>query len=248
MKNVRVFIVEDNESFALEVEMMLKEAGYELVGIADNSEQALKEIKSKKPDLVLMDIDIRGKKDGVTVAKEIKDDKIPVVFMSSINDTSTYNETKKANSFAYLVKPFDMLSLRSSVEQAVKILDNKQPKEGSGNFAEWEGEDVIKGNLLIKDRGILKKVNIKDILYVESDWNYCVLVTESKRFVVKMSLKKILDKFGDDFIAIHKSYFVQMDKIDGIDTTSNKVVIGETLLPLGRTFKEELLRKFDLLK
>src|SRR5690606_20182622 len=91
MENFKILIVEDNPGFALEMEILVKEAGYDLIGVVNNSEDALEMVRSKKPDLVVMDINIMGKKNGVEVAKEIKDDEVPVIFVTSITDRSVFS-------------------------------------------------------------------------------------------------------------------------------------------------------------
>ena len=246
MDNLDLVIVEDNRGFALEVEMLILESGYNWLGTYDHSEKALMAIERDRPDLVLMDIHIHGQRDGVDLAQEIKKYHIPVIFMTSVADPETYEAAKKSLNYAYLVKPFDMLTLRNSIEMAVKLIASEAKTISPGQ--EWKEDVVINEYFLIKDKGLLKKVYSKEILYAESDWNYCVLVAEDKKFVLKMSLKKILKKLGDSFLPIHKSYIVQFDKIEGIDTSANKVVVNGTPLPLGRTYKTNLLNRFNLLK
>ncbi|MEO1262529.1 MAG: response regulator transcription factor [Bacteroidota bacterium] len=246
MKNLDLIIVEDSKGFALEVEMLIKESGYNFLGTYGHSEKALAAIERKRPDLVLMDIHIHGLRDGVNLAQEIKKFNIPVIFMTSLTDPATYQEAKKSLNYAYLVKPFDMLTLRNAIEMAVKLIHSASNESTSGQV--WKEDVVANEYFLIKDKGVLKKVYSSEIFYAESDWNYCVLVAAEKKFVLKMPLKKILEKLGDQFVPIHKSYIVQFDKIEGIDTSTNKVIVNDTPLPLGRTYKERLLNRFNLLK
>ena len=246
MNNLDLLVVEDNKGFALEVEMLIKESGYNFLGTYGHSETALAAIEEKRPDLVLMDIHIHGSRDGIELAEDIKRYNIPVIFMTSVADPETYQAAKKSLNYAYLVKPFDMLTLRNAIEMAVKLI-HSESRTGALDPS-WKGDLVANEYFLIKDKGVLKKVYSSEIFYAESDWNYCVLVAADKNFVLKMPLKRILEKLGDQFIPIHKSYIVQFDKIEGIDTSTNKVIVNDTQLPLGRTYKERLLQRFDLLK
>ena len=123
---------------------------------------------------------------------------------------------------------------------------DETPEEGQ----EWTKDLVFQDNFLIKSKGVLRKVKSSDINYIESDWNYCTLYGDEKKYAVKMSLKKIQELFGDKFVPIHKSYLVQFDRIEGIDTSANKVILENVTvpLPLGRTFRESLMKRFTMLK
>lgn len=97
-------------------------------------------------------------------------------------------------------------------------------------------------HILVKERGSLINLSVNDILWIQSDGNYITLHTEGKKYVVKQSLKSILDLLGDvRFIKIQKSYVVRADLISLIDTQKDKVLINGTFLPIGRSFKENLI-------
>jgi len=104
-------------------------------------------------------------------------------------------------------------------------------------------------NLLIKDRGNYHNISIDEIAWIQSEGNYITLHTDSKKYVVKQSLKRILELLEDDrFVKIQKSYVVRTDLIDIIDSQNDTVHIGTLKLPIGRSFKEELFSKYRILK
>ena len=249
MENLRVLIIEDNLSSALDEEMLIDELGYELAGVVDNGEEALLKIGVSEPDLILMDIDLKGKLTGLDIARLIKSKNIPIIFTTSFKDRETYAEAMQTNAYGYLVKPFNKLSLQSAIEMAVRSVYEKEIGIISKESSPWQTDLLLRDNFMIKQNGILQKVKISDIQFVHGEGNYCTLHTDKKRFVVKMSMKKILAKLEPHlFTHIHKSYLAQLNKIDSVDTLNNKVKIGRNDIPLGRNFKSDLLKRFDLLK
>lgn len=104
-------------------------------------------------------------------------------------------------------------------------------------------------NLLIKDRGNYYNLSIDEVVWVQSEGNYITLHTNNKKYVVKQSLRRILDLLEDDrFVKIQKSYVVRTDLIDIIDSQNDLVHIGALQFPIGRSFKEGLFSKYKILK
>ena len=104
-------------------------------------------------------------------------------------------------------------------------------------------------NLLIKDRGNYHKLSVDDLIWVQSEGNYITLHTDNKKYVVKQSLRRILEVLEDDrFVKIQKSYVIRTDLIDYIDGQNDRVHIGSLQLPIGRSFKDELFNQFKILK
>ncbi|MEO1259629.1 MAG: response regulator transcription factor, partial [Bacteroidota bacterium] len=231
-------------------EMLIDELGYELTGVVDNGESALLIIGKSAPDLILMDIDLKGKLTGLDVARIIKNKNIPIIFTTSFKDRETYAEAMETNAYGYLVKPFSKLSLQSSIEMTVrsvyeKGIGNKKSEKNNS----WETDLLLREFFMIKQSGVLQKVKINDINFIQGEGNYSTLHTDKKKFVVKMSMKKILAKLDSNlFIHVHKSYLIQLNKVDSIDTLNHKINIGENSIPLGRNFKTDLLDRFELLK
>lgn len=246
MLNFKILIVEDNLSFALEIEMLLRELGYESILKENEGEAALKTIYTEKPDLILMDININGAKTGLDIAAEIRREQIPVIFITVENNPESYNEAKKNRLFAYLVKPFDLLTLQSTIEAAMQSL--AKPKNGHSN-SEWTEDDFLKDYFLIKNNKVFQKVHIQEIHWIEANGNYCYLNTNGRKYVVKMSLRKILTVLStEQFMQIQKSLVVRLDSISKIDVVNLRIGIGSKDLPLGRSFKDELLERFKMLR
>jgi CheY-like chemotaxis protein len=107
---MRVLIVEDEAIIALDLKYRLRRLGYEVVGCTDTGEDAIRYARAMQPDLVLMDIQLKGPIDGIQAACQIRENiDIPVIFTSAQNDLATEMQIAKARplfSMGFLSKPF----------------------------------------------------------------------------------------------------------------------------------------------
>ncbi|AKB78711.1 response regulator receiver [Methanosarcina horonobensis HB-1 = JCM 15518] len=120
MAEGRILIVEDEHIVAMGIKRMLKGLGYTVTGVASSGEDAISKAESTFPDLVLMDIMLKGELDGVEAAKEIKERfDVPVVYLTAYSDSNILERVKKTGPFGYIVKPFDEKDLHSNIEIAL---------------------------------------------------------------------------------------------------------------------------------
>jgi PAS domain S-box-containing protein len=116
----RVFIVEDNNIIVMELEGRLEDLGYIPAGHATNGADAVAEVARLRPDLVLMDIRLRGPMDGIAAARRIRSETgIPIIYLTAHADKKTLERAKLAEPFGYLIKPFDERELHSAIEVAL---------------------------------------------------------------------------------------------------------------------------------
>lgn len=116
----RLLIVEDEALVADDLEQRLSRLGYDVVGLADNGEQALRLAGEFKPDLVLSDIQIKGSRDGIQVANQLAlEQGIPVVFLTAHADEATFQQAKAAGPYGYILKPYGDGDLRTAIEIAL---------------------------------------------------------------------------------------------------------------------------------
>ncbi len=117
----RILVVEDEALIAMDLEVRLMRLGYDVVGTADNYEEAIGVAVGTEPDLVLMDIRIRGARDGIDTATALRDiSDVPVVFLTSHSDDATIAATERASPYGYVLKPFDERTLVATVETALQ--------------------------------------------------------------------------------------------------------------------------------
>jgi len=116
----RILIVEDEGIIAGHIASRLRKSGYEVAGIAESSEQALTQISELKPELVLMDIQIKGPMDGIeTVAALRECSDIPVIYLTAHMDDGTINRAKLTRASAFLSKPIHHAALATAIEMAI---------------------------------------------------------------------------------------------------------------------------------
>jgi CheY-like chemotaxis protein len=119
MTTKRIMVVEDDVIIASLIESRLKKIGYTVSGIFDTGEDAIAGAAELKPDLVLMDIRLRGEIDGIDAAGEITSRLgIPCIFLTSYSDTDTIERAKAVKPEGFVLKPFTDDALRSSIEIA----------------------------------------------------------------------------------------------------------------------------------
>ena len=122
MKKASILIVEDEEIIAQDIWEMLEQLGYHVLAVADSGEKALKIVAETGPDLVLMDIELKGGMDGVAAAHQIRRHfDIPVVYVTGSADEKTLQRAKVTAPLGFVVKPFKIRDLHSSIEVALHI-------------------------------------------------------------------------------------------------------------------------------
>ncbi len=120
MIKTRILIVEDETIVALDVQDRLTELGYEVAGMTDRGNEALELANSSRPDLVLMDIHLKGKMDGIAAADAIRQHcHIPVIYLTAFSDENTLQRAKITEPFGYIIKPFEDREIQSAIEMAL---------------------------------------------------------------------------------------------------------------------------------
>jgi CheY-like chemotaxis protein len=115
-----LLIVEDEAIVALDLASQVQAIGHQVLGIADNAADAIRLACEKLPDLVLMDVVIKGDVDGVQAAQVIQRDlQVPVIFLTAYSDTRTVDRLTQIGPFGYLTKPFLARELKSTIQLAV---------------------------------------------------------------------------------------------------------------------------------
>jgi len=133
MKTARILIVEDEAVTVAALRRELTFLGYQVAGIADNAEDSFRIAEKEKPDLVLMDITLAGKLDGVAAATAIRGSLgLPVVFLTAHADDATMKRAMLAGPFGYLLKPFGRLELKAAIEVALHKHRTELERTGSG--------------------------------------------------------------------------------------------------------------------
>jgi 1,2-diacylglycerol 3-beta-glucosyltransferase len=116
----RVMVVEDESITAIDINEKLKQVGYNVTGTAKTGAEAIKKARELKPDIILMDVELKGDLDGIDSANAIKELDIPIIFLTGYTDEKTLERAEDVSPYGYLMKPFEEDELHSTVEMALK--------------------------------------------------------------------------------------------------------------------------------
>ena len=120
MPEERILIIEDEHIVAMGIKRMLKSLGYTIAGVASSGEDAISKAESTFPDLVLMDIMLKGDMNGIEAAKEIKVRfDVPVVYLTACSESKIVENAWKTGPMGYIVKPFDEKDLKKGIDVAL---------------------------------------------------------------------------------------------------------------------------------
>jgi len=115
-----ILVIEDEAVIAMEIEAALRSLGYRLAGKALNSDKALDLLASTEPDLVLLDIQLKGSRSGIDLARIIREKyHYPFVFLTAFSDSATLNSLRDTLPYGYIVKPFNDRDLYTTIEIAL---------------------------------------------------------------------------------------------------------------------------------
>jgi DNA-binding LytR/AlgR family response regulator len=226
-------IIEDDFAFALSTKIMVEEIGLKVSCIISKFEDIVPMITDNSADIILSDIRIGADEYSYEALSEVEN-LPPVVFFSGYIDDRQYIKSQSVDSYIYLIKPFNKITLQSAIDGALK------QKKKAINY----GGDIHKnGNtLFVRSKGKLISIDPLDIKYVQSEGNYCYLYTKDGKIAIRSSLKNVFKKLPNSgYFQIHRSYMINLNFIDKIVLGKNQLVIGDDILPIGRKYKKELI-------
>jgi DNA-binding LytR/AlgR family response regulator len=242
---MKILIVEDEPNYADTLEMFVDNLGYEISGIVDNGNEAIALFDDRNPDLVLLDINLNGALSGIDLARIFQGKRdIPIIFITSFDDKTTFEQAKLTAPYAYLIKPFDPDQLQRTIELAMQ-----QTFGANEKVFESEKELLLATkSFFVKDKNKLIKLNHEDILWVEVEDKYCVLHTVDRKYLLRKSLKELAEKLDSStFVQTHRSFIVNANEIEDIDLGLFIVRVNGSEVPLGRAHKDELIKRLQML-
>ncbi len=198
----------------------------ELVASCKNSEEGLEVVEKEHIDVIFLDIQMPDVS-GINLVKSLKNPPL-IVFTTAYDQYAV--DGFEVSAIDYLLKPISPERFNIAVEKVKYILETR-PKNDQFLFIRADYQDV--------------RVYFNEILYIEGLKDYVRIVTKDKRIITLMNIKGILTKLPEkQFIRIHKSYIVALDKVDSVK--SGFVIIGDKEIPIGLTFKDEFKKRMNL--
>jgi DNA-binding LytR/AlgR family response regulator len=227
---MKVIIVDDDITSCSSLEYLCaKILSIEVVGVYNDAISAIQFLKNNKVDLILLDVEMPDFS-GLDLVKTIPN--LPYIIFT------TGQKEYAADAFEYdvvdfITKPITLPRLSKSIDKVMKL-----QKSESMSFKE---SDFI----FIKSEGRFVKLNIDDVLYIETLGDYVVFnLADQKRHIVYSSLKAMDQKLSNPlFVKVHRSFIVNISKI--VDIEENNLVIESKVIPISRAHKQDLMLKIN---
>lgn len=236
---IRILIVEDEFVTLDLLRDYLEESGYEISGDAMSAAEAIEILEQGQTDFALLDINIKGDKDGIWLAEQIQEKyHIPFVFLTAFSDALTVKAASRTHPYGYLVKPFTKADIFVTLEIALSNYNDQKHQSSPPTQPETGERDSI----FVKDNQTYTKVAIKDIQYIQAYKNYLELHFADNRQIIRSTLTDFQKALpATHFVQTHRSYIVNTNFIDKI--TTDFLTIGTEEIPVSRSFRDEVLRR-----
>ena len=244
MSKPNILVVEDESIVSKDIQHSLNKLGYNVVGAAATGEKALELVRLERPNIVLMDIMLKGEMNGIETAEIIRAElAIPVIFLTAYADESTLAKAKVTEPYGYIIKPFKEIDLHTSIEMAIYKHAKEQEiiRERDLLFSIIENKEVSADFIFVKSNSRLVKLKTEDIYYIEALKDYVVIHTADTRYTIHSTMKDIESKMGTtDFVRVHRSFIVRLDKIASIEFPNLTLENDKKVIPIGGSYRDEL--------
>lgn len=239
---INIYIVEDMAISRASLESMLLLNKYEISGSTAKAETAWKELQKNQTDLVLIDINLAGEKNGIWLAQQIRKYlNIPIVYLTAYGDQQTLKEVLETKPNGYLMKPYQEPTLLTTITIALnKFLENQK-----GSISSASGTTFNKV-IFIKDKFMRVKLLIEDIQFIKSEGNYLEIKLANKTHVIRGKLsefKKLLP--ANIFLQTHQRYVINLTKISIIG--KDFLNINNDDIPISLKYKQAIEQALSFL-
>ena len=231
---MKCLIVDDNTMARMAMKQLVKQVkDLELVQECADAMEAYNTINEMQVDLLFLDIEMPGMS-GLDLIRNLGNKKPLIIFTTAKKDYAV--EAFELNVVDYLVKPVSPARFLQAIEKANEAY--------ASNKQEVKLED--QAFVFVKDNGVLKRVNVDDILFLEAMGDYVKVHTQHKFHVLHSTLKAIEEKLPQSkFIRVHRSYIISINKIDSIQ--DGVIAIGKSTIPVADTYRSALNKRINLL-
>lgn len=233
-----ILIVEDEMIIAARVAMLVEKLGYSVSGILPRGEEVLDHCRAARPDLILMDIQLKGGQDGVDTVHQLQREgfQIPVVYLTANSEAASFERARATRPEGFVSKPYR----RRELEMALALAFSRQTD--TPNFPSRNSEKLVTDRIFVRHQNKMVRLPFDQILFAEASRAYCRVVTTEGEYLLSMSLRALQDELPEQlFLRVHRSYLVNLRKIDEID--SDEILLSGRSVTLGRSYRDELLRR-----
>jgi len=248
MSKIKILIVEDDIIYASKLEIALQELGYIITSTVDNIIDGIKCFYSTNPDIVIIDISLEDKYDGIKLAEKINSDQKnakPFIYLTASEDNETFLRAKDTSPSAFLLKPFE----KKSLEHAIELAFQNFSSDVGFSISNSESDYFIKDNIFIKKDKRIIKIPLSDVLYIKVNAKYSMLFTITGNYVLRISLKEIAQVLTtESLVRVHRNYLVNRNKITEFDLEEDQLCICGDFIPIGKWYKKWITESLIYLK
>lgn len=243
---VKILIVEDEMIIAAKISLQLSNLGYEVSAIVPRGEDAVVQCQQNRPDILLLDINLKGKMNGIETAQAIRNQAdIAIVYLTANTDQETFELARQTKPYAFITKPYQKHDLQRAIELIVSRLNDST----SIDHAVAHKSDPLSSlddRIFVRHKETMVKLFLSDICFIEADRSYCRIFTEKGEFLLSVPLKRLEDKLKSArFYRLHRSYIVNLERID--EVAENYVVVSNKSIPIGKSYKASFLKRIQLI-
>jgi DNA-binding LytR/AlgR family response regulator len=249
MAKTKILIVEDEAIIAKDIENVLTKAGYKVVGTFSNGEAAVENVDDLNPDIILMDIMLKGDMSGIQAAEIIREkSNIPVVFLTAYADENTIDKARSAVPYGYIVKPFKENEVIATIEIALnKYNEDQELLKERDMLKNMVIEKSDSDSIFVRADYRLNRIKFSDIYYVEALKDYVVINTADNIYTTHSTMKEMQRILpAKDFVRVHRSYIVRIDKIFSIKYPDLVIEGKMKVIPIGGMYRKELFSRLNL--
>lgn len=233
---IKIGIVEDELIIAEKIKLYLLEMGYYVCEPTTHYHAALAMIEKDRPDILLLDINLKDEKDGIELAEKINEKyQLPFIFLTANSDPITIDRAKRVNPNAYIVKPFNKEELFAAIEIAFNNYSTAKDK-GHQTHLSPPAKDFI----FIREGNRFIKLLFNEIVYIESCENYVFIHTRDKgKTMIRSTFSDFLKQLPEGkFYRTHRSFAVQINLVEHIEPT--EVFASKFKIPISNTYRQGL--------
>jgi len=244
---LKVIIIEDELNSRELLSTMIKNycEGIQLIGEAIDVDSGVKLIKEKLPDLVLLDIEIKGGT-GFDLLDQLRDIPFSVIFVTGYDQYAI--KAIKYAALDYILKPIDLRELRAAIARAKEQLNFvKQKRQFLLDSQKDKDQDIDLTKIVLSDREQYTILNFAEIIYLKASGGYVEFILEEGfKKIASYSLKHYEALLPESvFFRIHHSYLINLTKVEGFETgrTGNVRLKGGHQLSIAARRKVEFTKK-----
>lgn len=217
MSKLNILVIEDEFLVAADIEESLISLGYNVQNTLPSGQAAIDEVNKKLPDLILMDISLKGDMTGIEAATIItQQHDVPVIFLTANADVSTIEKAKISLPYGYIIKPFSEKDLQTNIEIArYKFENDIQSKIESDQFNTFfKSNQKVRSQIIMEGEKGLEKINLPNVYFAEKSGTQTKIHLRDEVITIIEPLENVEKKLPENtFVRVSNEYVINLDKV-----------------------------------